>query len=51
MIGEDLQKFSDSRVMRTIAIGGLPIRNLPKIPTALSSSPVMMEHALYLSYI
>ncbi|GBM64579.1 hypothetical protein AVEN_56552-1 [Araneus ventricosus] len=30
MIGEDLQKFSESRVMRTIAIGRLPIRNLPK---------------------
>ncbi|GBM52156.1 hypothetical protein AVEN_265629-1 [Araneus ventricosus] len=29
MIGEDLQKFSGSRVMRTIAIGRLPIRNLP----------------------
>ncbi|GBL87351.1 hypothetical protein AVEN_151504-1 [Araneus ventricosus] len=31
MIGEDLQKFSESRVMRTIAIGRLPIRNLPKM--------------------
>ncbi|GBM57256.1 hypothetical protein AVEN_58574-1 [Araneus ventricosus] len=31
MIGEDLQKFSESRVMRTIAIGRVPIRNLPKI--------------------
>ncbi|GBN52663.1 Tubulointerstitial nephritis antigen-like [Araneus ventricosus] len=31
MISEDLQKFSESRVMRTIAIGRLPIRNLPKI--------------------
>ncbi|GBN24035.1 hypothetical protein AVEN_242395-1 [Araneus ventricosus] len=31
MIGEDLQKFSESRVRRTIAIGRLPIRNLPKI--------------------
>ncbi|GBO04628.1 hypothetical protein AVEN_116661-1 [Araneus ventricosus] len=30
MIGEDLQKFSESRVMRTIAIGRVPIRNLPK---------------------
>ncbi|GBN98929.1 hypothetical protein AVEN_80372-1 [Araneus ventricosus] len=30
MIGEDLQKFSGSRVMRTIAIVGVPIRNLPK---------------------
>ncbi|GBM53911.1 hypothetical protein AVEN_64834-1 [Araneus ventricosus] len=30
MIGEDLQKFSESRVMRTIAIGILSIRNLPK---------------------
>ncbi|GBM54247.1 hypothetical protein AVEN_208590-1 [Araneus ventricosus] len=30
-MGEDLQKFSGSRVMRTIAIGRLPIRNLPKI--------------------
>ncbi|GBN06640.1 hypothetical protein AVEN_264552-1 [Araneus ventricosus] len=30
MIGEDLQKFSRSRVMRTIAIGRVPIRNLPK---------------------
>ncbi|GBM76882.1 hypothetical protein AVEN_153116-1 [Araneus ventricosus] len=30
MIGEDLQKFSESRVMRTIAIGRDPIRNLPK---------------------
>ncbi|GBN43470.1 hypothetical protein AVEN_251012-1, partial [Araneus ventricosus] len=29
MIGEDLRKFSGSRVMRTIAIGRLPIRNLP----------------------
>ncbi|GBN03444.1 hypothetical protein AVEN_65363-1 [Araneus ventricosus] len=29
MIGEDLQKFSESRVMRTIAIGRVPIRNLP----------------------
>ncbi|GBO35592.1 hypothetical protein AVEN_191415-1 [Araneus ventricosus] len=28
MIGEDLQKFSESRVMRTIAIGRVPIRNL-----------------------
>ncbi|GBN70847.1 hypothetical protein AVEN_189017-1 [Araneus ventricosus] len=32
MIGEDLQKFSGSRVMRTIAIGRLPIRNPPKGP-------------------
>ncbi|GBN45955.1 hypothetical protein AVEN_201525-1 [Araneus ventricosus] len=31
MIDEDLQKFSESRVMRTIAIGRLPIRNLPKM--------------------
>ncbi|GBO08835.1 hypothetical protein AVEN_35967-1 [Araneus ventricosus] len=31
MIDEDLQKFSESRVMRTIAIGKLPIRNLPKM--------------------
>ncbi|GBL84808.1 hypothetical protein AVEN_93841-1 [Araneus ventricosus] len=31
MIGEDLQKFSGSRVMRTIAIGRVPIRNLPKM--------------------
>ncbi|GBM26756.1 hypothetical protein AVEN_175907-1 [Araneus ventricosus] len=31
MIGEDIQKFSGSRVMRTIAIGRLPIRNLPKM--------------------
>ncbi|GBN82554.1 hypothetical protein AVEN_145226-1, partial [Araneus ventricosus] len=30
MFGEDLQKFSGSRVMRTIAIGRVPIRNLPK---------------------
>ncbi|GBN90083.1 hypothetical protein AVEN_128255-1 [Araneus ventricosus] len=30
MIGEDLQKFSGSRVMRTIAIGRLPLRNLLK---------------------
>ncbi|GBM26925.1 hypothetical protein AVEN_264770-1 [Araneus ventricosus] len=30
MIDEDLQKFSESRVMRTTAIGRLPIRNLPK---------------------
>ncbi|GBN11442.1 hypothetical protein AVEN_38195-1 [Araneus ventricosus] len=30
MIDEDLQKFSESRVMRTIAIGRVPIRNLPK---------------------
>ena len=30
MIGEDLQKFSGSRVMRTSAIGRVPIRNLPK---------------------
>ncbi|GBM09884.1 hypothetical protein AVEN_241210-1 [Araneus ventricosus] len=30
MIGEDLQKFSESRVMKTIAIGRVPIRNLPK---------------------
>ncbi|GBN14823.1 hypothetical protein AVEN_37134-1, partial [Araneus ventricosus] len=29
MIGEDLQKFSESRVMGTIAIGRLPTRNLP----------------------
>ncbi|GBM56403.1 hypothetical protein AVEN_89194-1 [Araneus ventricosus] len=29
MIGEDLQKFSESRVMRTIAIGRVLIRNLP----------------------
>ncbi|GBN99334.1 hypothetical protein AVEN_271192-1 [Araneus ventricosus] len=29
MIGEDLQKFSGRRVMRTIAIRRLPIRNLP----------------------
>ncbi|GBO20579.1 hypothetical protein AVEN_111494-1 [Araneus ventricosus] len=34
MIGEDLQKFSGSRVMRTIAIGRVPIRNLPKIKRA-----------------
>ncbi|GBN54957.1 hypothetical protein AVEN_80118-1 [Araneus ventricosus] len=31
MIGEDLQKFSGSRVMRIITIGRLPIRNLPNI--------------------
>ena len=31
MIGEDLQKFSGSRVMRTSAIGRVPIRNLPKM--------------------
>ncbi|GBN10013.1 hypothetical protein AVEN_211181-1 [Araneus ventricosus] len=31
MIGEDLQKFSASRVMRTITIGRVPISNLPKI--------------------
>ncbi|GBO16657.1 hypothetical protein AVEN_148795-1 [Araneus ventricosus] len=31
MIDEDLQKFSGSRVMRTIAIGRVPIRNLPNI--------------------
>ncbi|GBN34427.1 hypothetical protein AVEN_82306-1 [Araneus ventricosus] len=30
MIDEDLQKFSESRVTRTIAIGRVPIRNLPK---------------------
>ncbi|GBM89671.1 hypothetical protein AVEN_2289-1 [Araneus ventricosus] len=39
MIGEDLQKFSGSRVMRTIAIGRVPIRNLSNIcdvyPTTL----------------
>ena len=29
MIGEDLQKFSGTRVMRTSAIGRIPIRNLP----------------------
>ncbi|GBN99423.1 Metabotropic glutamate receptor 5 [Araneus ventricosus] len=29
MIGDDLQKVSGSRVMRTITIGRLPIRNLP----------------------
>ncbi|GBM88626.1 hypothetical protein AVEN_207122-1 [Araneus ventricosus] len=30
MIGEDQQKISGSRVMRTIAIDRLPIRNIPK---------------------
>ena len=30
MIGEDMQKFSGSRVMRISAIGRVPIRNLPK---------------------
>ncbi|GBM70137.1 hypothetical protein AVEN_151594-1 [Araneus ventricosus] len=30
MIDEDLQEFSESHVMRTIAIGRLPISNLPK---------------------
>ncbi|GBN35212.1 hypothetical protein AVEN_107534-1, partial [Araneus ventricosus] len=30
MIGEDVKKFFGSRVMRTITIGRLPIRNLPK---------------------
>ncbi|GBM26112.1 hypothetical protein AVEN_87267-1 [Araneus ventricosus] len=29
MIGEDLQKISGKRVMRTIAIDRVPIRNLP----------------------
>ncbi|GBM89489.1 hypothetical protein AVEN_32544-1 [Araneus ventricosus] len=33
MIDEDLQKFSENRVMRTIAIGRVPIRNLPKSAT------------------
>ncbi|GBN75229.1 hypothetical protein AVEN_247835-1 [Araneus ventricosus] len=31
MIGEDMEKFSESRVMRTIAIGRVPIRNLPNL--------------------
>ena len=31
MIGEDLQKFFGSRVMRISAIGRVPIRNLPKM--------------------
>ncbi|GBN06748.1 hypothetical protein AVEN_266956-1 [Araneus ventricosus] len=31
VIGEDMQKLSGSRVMRTIAIGRVPIRNLPDI--------------------
>ncbi|GBL98408.1 hypothetical protein AVEN_33376-1 [Araneus ventricosus] len=35
MIGEDLQKFSGSRVTRTIAIGRHPIRNLPKIENSV----------------
>ncbi|GBN40007.1 hypothetical protein AVEN_21963-1 [Araneus ventricosus] len=30
MIGEDLQIFFQTRIMRIIAIGTLPIRNLPK---------------------
>ncbi|GBN95648.1 hypothetical protein AVEN_216064-1 [Araneus ventricosus] len=30
MIGEDLQKFSGSRVMRTTSIGRFPTMNLPK---------------------
>ena len=29
MFGEDLQKFSGSRVMRTFTAGRVPIRNLP----------------------
>ncbi|GBN86312.1 hypothetical protein AVEN_21061-1 [Araneus ventricosus] len=39
MIGEDEQTFSDRRVMRAIAIGTIPIRNL-YAPKILSESPL-----------
>ncbi|GBN00080.1 hypothetical protein AVEN_69854-1, partial [Araneus ventricosus] len=38
MIGDDPQKFSGSRVMRTIAIGRVPVSNLPKKITSLTPS-------------
>ena len=44
MIGEDLQKFSGSRVMRTSAIGRVPIRNLPK---KKRKKPVIFGYIMY----
>ncbi|GBO04175.1 hypothetical protein AVEN_138887-1 [Araneus ventricosus] len=44
MIGEDPQKFSESRVMRTIAIGRLPIRNLPKNFNSVFQSELAAIH-------
>ena len=38
MIGEDLQKFSGSRVMSTSAKSRVPIRNLPKITQIFSEN-------------
>ncbi|GBN68658.1 hypothetical protein AVEN_173827-1 [Araneus ventricosus] len=44
MIDEDLQKFSESRVMRTITIGRLPIRNLPKNVKGCGDDQVAAHH-------
>ncbi|GBO18432.1 hypothetical protein AVEN_16383-1 [Araneus ventricosus] len=47
MIGEDMQKFSESRVMRTIAIGRVPIRNLPKrVRTVLQYDKIEVTRTL-----
>ncbi|GBL77569.1 hypothetical protein AVEN_41932-1 [Araneus ventricosus] len=46
MIGEDMQKFSESRVMRTIAIGRVPIRNLPKNSWRLTRLNFITSHIL-----
>ncbi|GBN73140.1 hypothetical protein AVEN_34129-1 [Araneus ventricosus] len=41
MIGEDLQKFSGSRVIRTIAIGRVPMMNLPNYVKFISISGIL----------
>ncbi|GBO43431.1 hypothetical protein AVEN_121068-1 [Araneus ventricosus] len=46
MIDEDLQKFSESRVMRTIAIGRVPIRNLPNSPAKAHCSSELADNCM-----
>ncbi|GBM04657.1 hypothetical protein AVEN_75609-1 [Araneus ventricosus] len=44
MIGEDLKKFSCSRIIRTIAISSIPIRNLPDSQHQTSYSTLLLSH-------